>query len=349
MQDQGQETQPVGIIFDSGIGSNVDEVLALALLYGFEGKREARVVSLSVSKPNLKSAALCEAIGRFYGGTASGAFGAVGRTLPVGLAENGKLPEDTPMLTVPLARRNEDGKPVYTHGIEKVTDTAEVRALIRNAIAQQPDQSCVVVLTGPASNLAGLLDVHGAKDIISRKVQFLSIACGAYAGGPPQFNAKVDVPAARKLFLEWPTPIIAAGDEVGSSLLFPGASIEKDFAWAPAHPVVDAYRAYKSMPYDAPTLAMAAVLYAVRSKQGYFKLSEPGAISVLDDGRTRFAPSPQGKHRYLILDSAEQERVIKTYIEIASAKPVPRQPRRRPPQQQQQQQPVVPPKPPTQF
>jgi hypothetical protein len=345
MQDQAQETQPIGIIFDSGLGSNVDEVLALALLYGFEGKREARVVSLSVSKPNLKSAALCEAIGRFYGGAASGAFGAVGRTLPVGLAENGKLPEDTAMLTVPLARRNEDGKPVYSHGIEKVTDTAEVRALIRNAIAQQPDQSCVVVLTGPASNLARLLDVHGAKDLISRKVQFLSIACGAFTDGPPQFNARIDVPAARKLFLEWPTPIIAAGEEVGSSLLFPGASIEKDFAWTPAHPVVDAYRAYKPMPYDAPTAAMAAVLYAVRSKESFFKLSEPGTISVLDDGRTKFSPSPDGRHRYLLVESTERDRILKTYIEIASAKPVPRQPRRRPPMQQQQLPPPPPPQP----
>jgi hypothetical protein len=74
-------------------------------------------------------------------------------------------------------------------------------------------------------------------------------------------------------------------------------------------------------------------------------LSEPGTISVLDDGRTKFTPSPEGKRRYLILDPEQKERVIKTYIEIASAKPVPRQPRFRRQQQQQQQQ--APPKPPT--
>ena len=46
------------------------------------------------------------------------------------------------------------------------------------------------------------------------------------------------------------------------------------------------------MPYDAPTWAMAALLYAVRSQEGYFKLSEPGTISVHDDGRTKFTQSP---------------------------------------------------------
>jgi hypothetical protein len=92
---------------------------------------------------------------------------------------------------------------------------------------------------------------------------------------------------------------------------------------------------------------MAALLYAVRPQEGYFKLSEPGMISVLDDGRTKFTPSPEGKRRYLILDPEQKERVIKTYIEIASAKPVPRQPRFRRQQQQQQQQQQTPPKPPT--
>ena len=54
------------------------------------------------------------------------------------------------------------------------------------------------------------------------------------------------------------------------------------------------------MPYDAPVWAMNASLYAVRPQEGYFKVSEPGTVGVLDDGRTRFTPSAGGKHRYLI-------------------------------------------------
>jgi inosine-uridine nucleoside N-ribohydrolase len=338
MQNQGQEKSPVGIIFDCGLGDRIDEALALALLYGLDGKNEARVISLSVSKPNLKAAALCEAIARFYNGASSGAFGAMGRTLPVGLADEGKMPEETPMLTAPLSRRNGEGAPLYNHGIEKLSDTAEARALIRNALTAQPDQNCIVVLTGPATNLARVLDLHGVKDLISRKVLFLSVVGGAYSDGPPQFNIKTDIAAAKKLFAEWPTPIVASGNEVGASLLFPAASIEKDFAWSSAHPVVDAYRAYKPMPYDAPTWAVTAVLYAVRPQEGYFKLSDPGTISVLDDGRTKFTLLPEGRHRYLIMDPAQKDRIIKIYSEIASAKPVPRQPRRRSQQQQQQRQ-----------
>ena len=67
---------------------------------------------------------------------------------------------------------------------------------------------------------------------------------------------------------------------------------------------------------------MNSALYAVRPKEGYFKMSEPGTISVLDDGRTRFTPSANGRHRYLIFDPAQKERILKAYTEIASAKPV---------------------------
>src|SRR5262249_16343787 len=108
------------------------------------------------------------------------------------------------------------------------------------------------------------------------------------------------------------------------------------FAWTPSHPVVDAYRAYQPMLYDAPTWDMSAALYGARPEEGYFKLSEPGTIRVLEDGRTTLTPSPEGKHRYLILDFGQKERIIKTYTEMASAKPVSRAPRFRTQQKQDQ-------------
>ena len=172
MQFPEQGKPPVGIIFDSDIGNRIDDTLALALLYGFDGKREARVVSVSITKSNLKAAAYCEAVGRFYAGAVSGAFSAVGRTLPVGLATDGKMPEDTPLFTVPLAKVNADGAPVYSHGIEKLNDTAEPTPLIRNAFTAQHDQNCIVVLAGPATNLVKVLDLPGVKEVISRRFVF---------------------------------------------------------------------------------------------------------------------------------------------------------------------------------
>jgi hypothetical protein len=78
------------------------------------------------------------------------------------------------------------------------------------------------------------------------------------------------------------------------------------------------------MPYDAPASALAAVLYAVHPDEDYFKMSDPGTISVLEDGRTRFTPGAEGTHRYLIVDPAQKERILTLYTAMVSAAPAPR-------------------------
>lgn len=306
------------------MGERIDDVLGLAVLYGLDGKNECRVVSVSTSKPSLHSAALSEVIGRFYAGAVSGAFGAVGRTLPVGMSTDGKSPQDTALMRAVLERKNAEGKPVYNHGIQHINDTAEVPALIRNAFTSQVDQNAVVVLAGPATNLAAVLAVKGAKEWIGQKVRQLVWVAG-------EAQLKEDIAAAKKVAAEWPGTVTVVGDDVGNAVPFPGASIEKDFTWSKEHPLVDAYRAYSAMPYDAPTTVAAAVLYAVRAQQNYFTLSDAGVIEVLDSGKTQFRADGQGKHRMLRLNPDKKVELLAAYVELASAKPVPRAPRFRPP------------------
>ncbi|MFN7925850.1 MAG: nucleoside hydrolase [Bryobacteraceae bacterium] len=342
MQFPPQGKPPVGVIFDSDLGNRIDDILALALLYGLDGKNEARMVSVSVTKSTLRSAALAEVIGRFYAGAVSGAFAAAGRTLPVGMAEDGRMKDDTPLMKGVLDRKTPEGKPTYDHGIHRLNDTAEPTAVIRNAFTGQHDQNCLVLLAGPATNLVKVLDLPGVPELIARKVRYLVVAGGDFASSAPEPNFAADLPAIRKLLAEWPTSIVFAGQELGAALRYPAASIEADFTWSQAQPVVDAYRAAQTMPYDAPARTMAAALYAIRPEAGLFKLSTSGRIEILDSGAAEFAPSEGGKHRYLTLDPAKQDQIVKTFTEIASAKPVPRVRRFRPPDQQQK---AAPPKP----
>ena len=347
MQFPSRGPQPVGIVFDSDLGDGVDGALALALVYGLEGKNEARLISTSTTKSNLKSAAFGDALARFFAGPppAAGSFGGgFQRTAPpMGMADNGKLDADTPVLNAVLDKKTDDGKPAYPNGIVKLNDTADPIALIRNAMTAQVDQNCIVLLAGPATNLVKVMDLAGTLDLIQRKVKLLIVAAGSYPEGTADPRVKADVPAARRLFAEWPTPIVAVGTEVGEALPFPGAAIEKDFAWAPAHPIVDAYRANRTMPYDAAAPSVAAALYAARPDG--FKLSAVGAIAVLDDGRTRFTPKADGHSRYLTVDPDQKDKVITSYVELASAKPTPRQGGRGRPNQNNQKQDVPPPKP----
>ena len=161
MQAPEQEKPPVGIVFDSDMANSIDDALALALLCGFDSKHEARIVSVSLSQSSLKAAAFCEALARFY---AAAAGRTVERIRPIGLSVDGKISEDTPLLTVPLSKLNAQGARVYEHRIRKSNDTADAVALIRNAFTAQHDQNCIVVLAGPATNLSRVLDLPGVKD-----------------------------------------------------------------------------------------------------------------------------------------------------------------------------------------
>ena len=84
------------------------------------------------------------------------------------------------------------------------------------------------------------------------------------------------------------------------------------------HPVADAYRAYKSMPYDRPTWDLTAVLYAARPNRGYFDLSQKGVITVRAGGFTDFTPDPNGRHRYLILEPTQKPKSLEALIQLAS-------------------------------
>ena len=264
------------VVFDSSL-DGIAQVLALAMAAGLHSKQEIRLTSLSIGRNNLKVASFCDLIARFYG-----------PSLSIGMSEKGTAETSLPpMMTAALSKQTPEGKPTYVRSVERFIDTADPLALIRNAFTAQQDQNTVVVLAGSPVNLLGVLSLPNSRQLIQQKVRALVIA-----GSPDS-----------KLMDVWPSPIVVVGDEVGQAAPFPAASIEQDFAWAPNHPLVDAYRAAGAMPYDVPSTAMAALLYAAHSNQNYF------------------AVSGTGKQQKLTLDPMQKDRVVQAYRQVLSAKP----------------------------
>jgi len=317
----------MGIALEGDFGNRIDALLAVAMLNGLIAKTEARRIALCVSRPNIKAAQLADVVSGFYvGRVIAGPGGGVGGNPAgmIGMPETGPAGEDPAPITATLAKKGPDGGPLYTSQIVRLLDTADDAVLLRNMLLAQNDGNATIVLAGQASGLTRLLSLYGARPQIEAKCKQLVVAIGGYPGGGPDPEIKADVAAARTMFAEWPTPLIAVGAEVGAAVPYPAASIEKDFAWAPAHPVADAYRTFKPMPYDAPASALAAVLYAAHPEDGLFTLSPPGTITVSDDGRTQFTPGGAGKHRYVIVEPAQKAQIAGLYTALVSAPPAPR-------------------------
>ena len=220
------------------------------------------------------------------------------------------------MIRVPATRRNADGSFVYPHRITDGARAPDAVFVLRSVLEKQPDASVVFIQVGFSTNLARLLEA--APDLVAHKVRLLSAMAGSFPRGDPEYNVKTDIPAARRVFRDWPSPIVFSGFEIGQALLFPAASIEHDFAWAANHPVAEAYRNYMPMPYDRPTWDLTAALYGVRADRGYFSISQPGTVDVDDEGRTVFTPNAKGTRRYLILEPEQKARVLEALILLAS-------------------------------
>jgi inosine-uridine nucleoside N-ribohydrolase len=226
---------------------------------------------------------------------------------------SGVTPEDSKMIRVPAERKKPDGSFVYPHKILSGSDAPDAVAVLRKALDAQPDHSVTIVQVGFSTNLAHLLD--NSRELVARKVKLLVMMAGDFAKPNPEFNIKMDIPSAQKLLRDWPTPIVTSGFEIGNSMLYPASSIEH---FPANHPVADAYRNYKPFPYDRPTWDITAALYAVRPTDGYFSLSEPGTIHVDSTGVTTLVPSPEGKHRYLVMSDVQRARALEAMILLSS-------------------------------
>src|ERR1035437_8160625 len=292
----GAWAQAVPVIFDTDMGNDVDDALALAMLHALESRGECRLLGVTVTKDNPWAAVYVDLVNTFYGRG----------QIPVGMVQE------------PAERRRADGALVYPRRLASGAEAPEAVALLRRLLAAAQDGSVVIVQVGFSTNLARLLDAPADLELVKRKVKLLSVMAGNFVQPKREFNVKKDTASARKLFDQWPGEIVASGFEIGDAMKFPAARIEKDFAWAADHPVVDAYRAYMKMPYDRQTWDLTAVLYAVRPGGGYFGLSAPGRITADDSGRTSFRADAAGKQRYPVLPGVLRGRTLECMVGLAS-------------------------------
>jgi inosine-uridine nucleoside N-ribohydrolase len=307
-----QAATPVPVIFDTDMGNDVDDALALAMLHALESRGECRLIAVTLTKDNPWAPVYVDLVNTFYGRA----------HIPVGAVKNsGITPADAPMIQVPAQRKTADGQFVYPRRLASGTEAPDAVALLKRVLEAEADASVVIVQVGFSTNLARLLDSADGKELARRKVKLLSVMAGNFAEPKAEFNVEKDAPSAQKLFAEWPGRIVVSGFEIGNAMRFPAASIERDFAYVADHPVADAYRNHMRMPYDRQTWDLTAVLYGIRPDQGYFQLSPVGVITPDPQGRTQFHADASGRHQYLIMDEKQRIRTLEAMQLLASQPP----------------------------
>lgn len=311
--------QPVRLIFDTDVGNDIDDALALGVIHALQSRGECRLLAVTISKDNSYAAAFCDLVNTFYGRG----------EIPIGAVRDGKTPEDSRYL-VETVKAADGGQPRYPHDLAGGGDAPEAVDLLRRTLARQPDGSVTIAVVGFSTNLARLLDSPpdshsnlSGRDLVARKCRLLAMMAGMFSaqGRQKEYNVYTDVSAAAKVFGAWPTPLVVSGFEIGQAIKYPALSIERDFGYVEHHPLREAYELYQQMPYDRETWDLTAVLYAVRPDRGYFDLSPPGAIHVDEHQVTQFTASADGTRHYLIANSEQAVRVREALVQLASQPP----------------------------
>lgn len=311
----------IPVIFETDMGNDVDDALALDMIYKYLDQGKINLLGISTNKDNPYSAPFLQIMNKWYGYP----------NIPLGKVLNGiNSTADAKDYARAVYDYQQNGQYAFRKYAGDSSAVMESVALYRKLLSSYAGNDLRIVSVGFSTNLARLLDsgpdsyspLSGAA-LVKEKVKALYVMAGSFNGSlkAGEYNVIKDSLAAKKVFDKWPTRIIASPFELGITVLYPATSIQNDLAWADPHPLRVAYESYLKMPYDRPSWDLTALLDAVEGEADYFSLSKPGRISVVEHARTNFVAEPGGMHQYLLVDSVQSARIRARFIELVKTKP----------------------------
>ena len=315
--------EPVQAIFDTDISGDVDDVLALAMLHALADRGECNLRAVTISKINPLTGPFTDATNTFYGRG----------DIPIGVTRNAQKRESR---YLKLINEKQGDQSRYPHDISSNQQLPDAVSLLRKTLSASADGSIVIIQVGLAANLADLVESKAdefsplsGSELIRRKVKLVSVMAGAFEPieGNTRFleaNVRNGIQSMQRFVRQWPlgTPVVWSGFEIGIAVRYPRESIARDFNYVKHHIVREAYLLHSGPEHDRPSWDLTSVLYAVRPHDGYYDLSEPGKVTVDDDGYLSFHPEKQGRDRYLKMNPLQVVQVKEALRSLVSEPPV---------------------------
>ena len=282
---------PVKIIFDTDMGPDFDDVGAITVLHALAAKGECEILACCASDAYPTIAPTIEAFNSYFGKP----------EIPVGAA----------VATAPdFSCSNHWNDSIVAKFLDQPKNNADYSnavELYRKVLSAQNDNSVTIVTVGFMSNLAELLQSKpdeysslSGLELVKKKVKNWVAMAGKFPEGG-EFNVHKDAKSAEYVFMNWPTPILFSGFEIGNSI-FTGrkvadnGSVESPVSWAYKYNL-DTYE--KEKLEKRKSWDQTAVLCAVRNPENYFYVNGPGTFVVNEKGVNKWNPDVNSSHYFL--------------------------------------------------
>jgi len=294
----------VSIIFDTDIAPDYDDVGAMALLHAFAVNGEVKILATISCNAFETLAPTLSVLNTYFNRP----------EIPIGIVKAEKPREACRQGWAQYINAK------YRHKLSSNADAQEAVSLYRKILSEQPDNSVTVVTVGFFTNLANLLESPGdasspltGMELVRKKVkQLVSMAARMDADKTSghEFNVYVDALATRKVFAEWPTPVLLSGFEIGAKILTGTRLIGNNEIQN--SPVKDAFKI--ALEKDKNTVGrnswdQTAVLVAVRGWEPYFGLRKVN-FEIQDDGTNVLIPGERLQYLTEKMPPAETAKII---------------------------------------
>src|SRR5271165_4756088 len=133
--------EPVGLIFDTDICGDCDDVLALGMIHALESRAACRLLAVTISVDHELAAPFVDAVNTFYGRG----------NVPIGVVGKGGVVEQSRYLG--LASAKDGDRYRYPHQLLSSHSAPGATAVLRKTLAAQPDRSVVIAQVGFSTNL----------------------------------------------------------------------------------------------------------------------------------------------------------------------------------------------------
>ena len=316
--NQAVAKQPIKIIFDTDMGNDVDDVVALDMLYKYLDEGAIDLLGVISSKREGGSVKLIDAMNTLYGYP----------NIPVGIVktypEEGYVCEDKKLnyADYTVSAHN------YKHTITDWDAVEDGYKLIRKLLAAQPDKSVTFVTVGFSTNMARLLQSKGdeyssldGKMLMAQKAEKVVIMAGNFHERKKEYNIYKDHYAAVRFVAECPVPMYFTDFALGKSVLYPYQTVENGFKYTENHPLVVAFNYYSKMPYNRPLWDPTAVLFAVEGHKGYASLSKSGYVTVDYASITDFTVDKQSNRYYYKFNDKQRAAMVRRIVELTMRTP----------------------------
>lgn len=297
-----------GIILDTDLDSDVDDVQTLSLLHAYQKKGMVQIKGIAVTSRDTLAPLAADAINTFYGFP----------NIPIGFLTHQDDKKNFSKYTKSIAEN-------FSQDLVSYKKAKETTKMYRKILAKSPDHSVILVTIGHLSGFQALLksgpddlsDLSG-NELAHKKIKKWICMGGQYPEGREANFYRPDPLSTVYCIENWRNPVVFCGWEVGNQIITGGEYLKQNLP--KNSPLYLGFELYNNFS-GRPAWDQVAVLMLDKKTSKYFSIDYDGYVEVAKDGSNKWIKGEtlkDKKHGIVSIKEGVDPAVIARYIDDLS-------------------------------